>query len=318
MKLLLCAAAIAATACTLPPATTAPTTPGAPGATATTAGGTLDLVYQVPDGWSEQRGEVATLSYQYEDMYDKKSFTLVILPSRPVQGSLGETYQALWAEQILPLFTPGFEPAPFRRRLASGYPLWFDGDDMVASSGATFQVILYMVVAGDRVVPLVGLYLGLDQKVEIPIAAFFDALSVSGAAPTSDPLFDAAELAGDWSEHSASYADYVDSSGNYRGDATVATGEEFHLDAGGSYESWFTAVGNGSASQTKAAGAWSVADDFLVLDGPDEHRRIRIFAAGTSPRGGRAIYLPPNYDAEATPDFTMPRRPISGGWYGRL
>jgi len=294
--------------------------PSGVAAPAAPTGGSFDLVYRVPAGWSEQRGaDLITLRYDEESDWVHRHYTILILPSQGLRGSLGDTYQALWREQILPLFTPGFEPAPFRRRLASGYACWFDGDTMVATNGQPFQAVLYMIAAGDRVVPIVALYTDLEQRAEGPIQAFFDALTLSDAAPSGEPLFLPAELAGEWNTHAASYANYVDSGGNFRGDATIATGEHFILGADGRYQAWFTAAGGGTrAFQDNHTGAWTVEDDFLVFAGGDEQRRLRIYAVGTSPRGGGAIFLPPSYDASDAPDFTMPRRPISGDWYGRM
>src|SRR5688572_14068764 len=114
--MLLTCAALALSACVLPPVA-----PGA--ATATTpaaATGDLDLEYQLPAGWTEQRGaDSITLTFTQNvhpetDFYGTYHYQLVILPSQPLRGTLVETFHAVWSEQILPLFTTRIAPAPMR------------------------------------------------------------------------------------------------------------------------------------------------------------------------------------------------------------
>lgn len=183
--------------------------PSAPAGTPQTGGaavasGSLDLVYSLPSGWTEQRGaDWITLNYSVAGPSPTESYTLVILPSKPLSGTLTATFQALWAEMITPTFTPlqdpAIVPAPMRRRLASGFVAAFDGGLMKTNNGGMFTTMLYLISSGDRVVPILGMYGLLGDQSEPVLSAFFDSVSISGQTPVKAPLFDASELVGKWS-----------------------------------------------------------------------------------------------------------------------
>lgn len=304
------------------PATAGEAAPGeapTPGATAT---GAFDLVYAVPPGWSEQRGaDAITLTMAIPDDYSPVSYALVILPSQPLRGTLTETFQALWAEMITPNFTPtfaqGIEPAPIRRRLASGYVAAFDGEVMNANRGGMVTTVLYLIASGDRVVPVLGMYGNYDaRKGEPMLAGFFDTLTIAGAAAPTAPLFDAGELVGAWSTQSAEYANYVDTSGNYRGDATIAVRQDHTFNADGSYSAYASAYQSGRGfDRGTSSGTWRVDDDTIVIESGGASIRIRVLAVGTH-RGARSIYLPPSYAATTAPEFGRPR--TVGDWFGPM
>src|SRR5262245_42305591 len=101
----------------------------------------IDLVYERPPGWTEQRNEGGiTLSFlqnvqEGTDMYGVRNVRVLIFPSQPPRGSLVATYHALWAEFVAPSFVTSFPVAPIRRRLASGLACAFDGETMKAKNG---------------------------------------------------------------------------------------------------------------------------------------------------------------------------------------
>lgn len=321
---------VGSTAC-VPPATTGPygATPGEAGGAAAGGGGgapastTVDLVYQVPAGFSEVRGEQATtLAYAMSDGYSNVSYTFVILPSQPLRGTLVDTYQALWGEVITPLFTsaysPGITPAPLRRRLSSGYAVAFDGELMNSNNGGMFTTVLYVFTSGDRVVPILGMFGDLDARQGEPIvSAFLESASIDGYPAGSFSLFDASELVGEWSTQAAEFANYVDrGSGSYVGSSTVAVRQDHTFNADGSYQAYASAYQSDRGfDRGQDAGTWRVEDDSIMLETSAGTAQYRVFAVGTY-RGVQSIYLPPSYAPTSVAEFTRPRS--LGDWYGRV
>jgi hypothetical protein len=289
---------------------------------ATSTGGGFDLVYSVPAGFTETRGDQAiTLGYATSDGYSNVSYTLIILPSQPIAGSLSASFHEMWAATITPLFTPtyttGIQPAPLRRRLASGYAVAFDGELMNANNGGMFTTVLYLLSSGERVVPILGMFGDLDARNGEPIiSAFLESASIAGSPPTSVPLFDASELVGEWSTQASEFANYVDSSGRYVGDANIAVRQDHTFDGDGSYAAYASAYQSDRGfDRESGAGTWRVDDDSVVLDTSSGTKRYRIFAVGTY-RGVQSIYLPPSYAETSVAEFTRPRS--LGDWYGRV
>lgn len=333
MKLLGILLVLGSTAC-IPPATTGPYAPagGAPGGGGEVGGGdgagapastTVDLVYAVPEGFSEIRGEQATtVSYAFSDGYSNTSYTFVILPSQPMRGTLSETFQALWGEVITPLFTsaysPGIVPAPLRRRLSSGYAVAFDGELMNSNNGGMFTTVLYVFTSGDRVVPILGMFGDLDARKGEPIvSAFLETASINGYPPGSFSLFDASELVGEWSTQASEFANYVDrSSGNYVGSSTVAVRQDHTFNADGSYQAYASAYQSDRGfDRGQEAGTWRVEDDSIIVETGAGTTQHRVFAVGTF-RGVPSIYLPPSYASTSVAEFTRPRS--LGDWFGRV
>jgi hypothetical protein len=300
--------------------TPAPATGGA--APGEPAGGGLDLAYAVPAGFTEVRGDAAiTLADAQSDGYSNVSYTFVILPSQPLRGTLADTFLGLWGEVITPLFSsaysPGIQPAPLRRRLASGYAVAFDGELMNANGGGMFTTVLYVLSSGDRVVPILGMFGDLDARQGEPIAsAFLESASIAGHPPTGAALFEPSELVGEWSTQAAELANYVDANGRYVGDATVAVRQDHTFAADGSYGAYASAYQSDRGfDRGTSAGTWSLDDDSIVLDVGGATTRYRVFAVGTY-RNVHSIYLPPSYAPTSVAELTRPRS--LGDWYGQV
>jgi len=82
---------------------------------------------------------------------------------------------------------------------------------------------------------LLGSELDLRQGGGVEIGQFLDSAQIPGASAAKVPLFSAAALAGDWSQSSSEFANYVTRGGAYAGDATISTGLYLHLRADGLY-----------------------------------------------------------------------------------
>jgi hypothetical protein len=291
-----------------------------PGAVAAT--GSLDLIYSVPAGWTEHRSaDAIRLSHVVSDSYSTVSHTIVILASQPMRGSLTQTFHALWGELVSPSFkstyAQGIVPAPMRRRLASGYIVAFDGELMDANQGGMFTTVLYLLSSGDRVVPILAMYGSLDAaKTEPVMSAWFDSLSISGASPPQTALFDPSEIAGEWSTQAAEYANYVDSSGRYVGDANIAVRQDHTFDADGSYHAYASAYQSGRGFDRESTkGSWSVEDDTIVVETGGKTTRLRVFAVAYH-RNVLSLRLPPSYASTEVVELTRPRS--LGDWYGKV
>jgi hypothetical protein len=152
------------------------------------------------------------------------------------------------------------------------------------------------------------------------LTQFFDAASVRGAAPGKAALFDPGELAGEWSTQAYSLASYVNSSGGYVGDASIAIVQSYKLHGDGTFAYRFDGVrAAGPAVHEASTGRWRIQDGTLVLDktGGKVERR-RVFAVGLSPKGTPGLFLPSTFTGTETIELGMPRRPLSGDWYAKV
>ena len=294
-----------------------PTQPAQP--VATQGGGGFELAYQVPTGWSQVnlvQGAI-TLSYVKQDQWSPADYKLHIFAAQPMSGSITDLYHTVWNEMVAPSFEVTQPTAPYRRRLASGYGLAFDAvqNARLKQNGASVWVAFYVVYTADRYVPI--MLTGAGVEAEPALTQFFDSVSIRGHAASRNALFDTAELVGHWSTQSTSLASYVDSGGNYRGDASMATGEEITLGADGTFSAFFQAVkASGPAYRSKVSGQWTIEDDTLVMKASNgDVDRRRIWAKGTAPRGGTNALNLTNYGT-AQPRFFYPSDSINAAWYG--
>jgi hypothetical protein len=283
-------------------------------------GGGFDLAYQLPAGWSEARLTQGAITLQYvkQDMYSPADYKLHIFPTAGwTGGSITNEFQAMWQAMVTPSFETTQPVAPYRRRLASGYALAYDyvSNAKLKQNGQYTPVSLYLIYTDDRYVAILAT--GINYEAEPALSRLFDSMSIRGVPPAKTALFDNAEMVGHWSTTSLSLANYVDSGGNYKGDASLATGEEIDLRSDGSFSSYFSAVRtSGPAFRDKQGGSWRVDDDTLVLQAKGSTDKRRIFARGTAPRGGTDALNLTNYGT-AQPRFFSPNDAIGTSWYGK-
>jgi hypothetical protein len=281
------------------------------------AGGSYDLVYQTPAGWTESRVylNAITLGFDKEDFYDHQHPRIHVFPSRPRQGAINAQFMALWNELVVAPgeFTPGYTPGPLRRRTTTGYAMALDGNQTTLAKGGSAQLGLYVIYTDDKVVPILAT--GVDWNFEKLADAFFNSLTIRGSSPSKTPLFDTSELVGHWSTQAVSVASYVNSSGGYVGDASIATADGITLEANGAFKAHFVGVGRGMAVQEDDKGKWTIEDDMLVLSGKRTDKR-RIWGHGTAPKGNPdSICLVPYGNAQ--PRYFSPEDGINSSWYGK-
>jgi hypothetical protein len=74
-----------------------------------------------------------------------------------------------------------------------------------------------------------------------------------------------ADVAGDWGHSSASYTEYVNSSGNRTGSSTISWGAGYSLLANGTYEYTFTGMADGRYIKERDTGTWGFERGNLVI-----------------------------------------------------
>lgn len=293
----------------------------AAGTSQASTAGALELVYQTPAGWKEDRSRTDSITLAFDqqvqagtDFYGVKMYRLFVLPSQPIVGSISDTFVADWkavlaaANMQLPVVV-----APLKKRLQSGYVLALDGDQV---NGVTIN--LYLVCGDQRCVPVLGMFSRSDSALEPMLSAFVESATLKGAVASKAPVYTKAELVGAWSSQSASLGNYVNSSGQYVGDASIATAETIDLKANGTYKDQFAAVKSGGGFQEKESGKWKVEDDVLVLEAKGRTTRYRIFARATTPQGKPGLLLPRALETLPNIELGFPRRMLSADWYTKV
>ncbi|MBZ5562875.1 MAG: hypothetical protein LAP13_10675 [Acidobacteriia bacterium] len=255
-----------------------------------------NLTYQVPAGWSRTESSGAVTLARTVDLGfgQRQEFRIVIMPQESVAGNPVYTYQALWRRLIGGISTTQFHPLPLRVRLRGGAAMLYDGTQMsLRQNNAQTNGFLYVVLNGGTAVPLLGFYNGWDAELDRALRQLFDSVRLPGAGGQARPLFTGEEIAGVWRSSSSTLANWVDAAGNYRGDASIATGETFTIRADGTYESQFAAISGASRMRQHDVGRFTIEDDFLVLrpDNPGQQpSRQRITGVGRT-TDGRGSFL---------------------------
>ncbi|MBC8142663.1 MAG: hypothetical protein H7Y38_14625 [Armatimonadetes bacterium] len=266
-------------------------------------GGRSGLSYTLPVGWSKTGETDGTTILEHgggdTDLDRDCSYRLMILPATPKQGNLAKTWKSVWANAVLTNFSVyagAFNPLPFLTRLPGGLAVAFDGELMVPKNvpgGKGKHVFLYLIDAGDKVFPLIGIedygYWGGKSRETVAAQSFFNSLRVTGYTPDKKPLVtDREALVGDWSESSFSAADFVTASGGYAGDAGSGAGSTATLRADGTYRRTviMKLVGKYSPPQT-TTGRWKLEDNALILTPTKKGEAVSQYRiVGLSPRSG--------------------------------
>ena len=278
------------------------------------------MTYQIPSGWSRTDSNGTVILARVVDLGWglKQDFRLVILPTERTSGTALQTYQTLWRRFVGAIFNSEAQPLPLRVRLSSGAALLYDGDTMrLRQNNATLDGFLYAVTDGETVAPVMGYFNGWDDALDRALRQFFDSVQLPGRGQPQ-PLFTPQEIAGVWRSSSSALANWVDAAGNYRGDASVATGETMTIRPDGAYESWFAAVSSGSRMRQHDVGSFRIEDDFLVLrpnDPAQRQSRYRITGVGKS-ADGRGSFLLLGMTRDDFPALSAgSKRPRAGDLY---
>ena len=280
--------------------------------------GTVDLQYAVPKGWVEsKRPGAIVIEASKDEFYVKYRWTVVVMPSQPLTDSVRETFGAYWTALVSDNYESGIVPMPLMSRLSDGYALAFDGDTMPKHkvSGAKPRTVsVYMLIHGDRFVPILAITYGFEKPLEEDLTQLIETARIPNSSNTKTQLFNKSEIIGDWREGSTSIASYVTSSGGYAGDASIATIEDFHVNADGTFKRSFIGLQGANHIRETSAGTWSIEDNELVLDNGKEKVRYSLFGAGADPKAGRFLILG-NAGAKTKLSLSNPRGPFQASWF---
>jgi hypothetical protein len=300
--------------------TAGPTTQAQPAPAASS--GSFDLVFTPPVGFAQDRAATGLLKLtRHEqvqagtDFYGTRDYILLEMPAEAPAGSLAETTRALWKEHVIPFGVSVQEPIIHRRRLKSGYGVGFDGATFTTKNGAQGTVVLLAITSREKVVPFLFVFFGsFESKFENEFAPMLDAATIRGGTPVTGPLYEASEVAGKWTTQSTSIADYVNSSGQYTGDASIATAEYIDLEKNGKFASTFIGIRGSVHIKEKGSGTWSTDDDGnLVVNDRGSVKKRRIFAMEATQK----IQLAPSYDSTMVPEYSAPSRQTWADWFVR-
>lgn len=279
--------------------------------------GVVDLVYTAPDGWTATPQAGSTLlswsNEKSKGQFDSvRKYQLVILPSQPLKDGLRKTFLDFWDAQLKPAFDTSVMPLPMLRRLKSGRICAFDLDDRAKTKDGRalpgiLSVGLYVVAQGNRAVPIVGIFLNRIRDIDAPLLALMESARIPNAGDDKIVPFTAADIAGDWAESSMSIATFVTASGQYAGDASIATASGFTLNSDETFKYHFVGVGRGKTITENEQGKWSVDDTTLVLVGKDRTRRYIVYGFGKDPKVGTFLALSVSYATDVQLDLGFPR-----------
>jgi len=281
--------------------------------------GTVDLQYTVPQGWVESRKSGATvIEAAHDDLYTKYRWTLVVMPSQTLTGSVRDNFREYWKTTVTANYDSAVVPMPLMARLSDGYVCAFDADGSAKHKISGIRprtVSLYLIAHGNRFVPIFAILYGYEKPLEEDLDRFIKTARIPGSSNTKIPLFSSKEVTGDWSEGSASIANYVTASGNYAGDASIYTGSGFQLRPDGTYNHVLVAITHNTRIKERDAGKWSIEDDELVLHQSKGMTRYSLLGCGVDPKAGRFLVLGTYSDLKAKLSFSNPRGPFQASWY---
>jgi hypothetical protein len=279
------------------------------------------MTYQIPAGWNRTESNGTVILTRLVDLGFgvKRDFRLVIMPQEKTSGTALQTYLSLWGRYIGAIFAAPVQPLPLRVRLPGGAALLYDGDNMrLRQNNNAVDGFLYAVVNGDTVAPVMGFFNGWDDALDQALRQFFNSIRLPGGTGPPQPLFAPREITGVWRSSSTALGNWVDVAGNYRGDASLATGETLTFRADGAYEGHFAAISGSSRIRQQDVGRFTIEDDFLVLrpDDPGQRQsRYRITGVGGS-ADGRGSFLLLGVTRDDFPFLSAgSRRPRAGDLY---
>jgi hypothetical protein len=223
----------------------------------------------------------------------KNLFRLTFLHPVLAKGGAFRIFNTLWKQVAPQTFAEPIQPLPLRMRLKSGASLFYDGGNMRLRQGnVEVTGMVYVVIQGGLATAAVGVFTGWDASLDRELREIFDGTRITGVAGKEPPLFTRGELVGRWRYSTSALGNWVDSAGNFVGDASIAVGETLTLNADGSFRDQFAAVNSGGTMSTDTSGPFSVEDDLLVMRSRSENKttRYRITGVGRS-ADGRAKFL---------------------------
>lgn len=232
------------------------------------------ITYRIPAGWTEEKNAAGVALWHNKTADDPtaaRECVLSVATGLAKTGSLANTLHTLWRDTILPTFEGTAKPFPNVCQLPGGINCVFGTADMINKSNhAKYGIAAYAIDAGDSVVLVTVIYwtemvqIFAEKEWSAPIFEFFDSLKIRGA-PLGKPVATRGELTGTWSNSAYSSASYVTSAGDYSGDASIATAENYVFHADGTYSHLLIAMQGSRHVKEKEAGTYRVEKNMVVM-----------------------------------------------------
>ena len=281
--------------------------------------GTVDLHFTVPNGWVEtKKPGVTVIEASKDEFYTKYRWTLVVMPSQPMSGSIRDTFKDYWDNLITANYEASIVPLPLMAKLEDGYSLAFDADSYIKNkvSGAKPRTVsVYLLIHGDRFVPMLAITYGFEKPLEDDFTRMIETARIPNSSNTKTKLFTKADVAGDWHEGSTSIASYVTAGGSYAGDASIATAEDYHFNSDGTFKHSFMGLQGATHIRETSQGSWTINENELVLVTGKEKLRYSLLGCGSDPKAGRFLVLGNGSNVKAKLSLSNPRGPFQATWF---
>lgn len=301
-----------------------PPSPASAPASAPASGQGTDVKFSVPEGWTAKPIEGGVLLEKaVNTFYDKYTLRMVVMSSQKLTDSLRKTFVANWTATVTSTMDTNIVPLPLMRRLANGAAVAYDLDSNTKTkNGSQAAGGLVVVAQGTRYVPVMLVFFGavaLDEKLEADVTTVVGSIQMPGAGDGKVAMYAPSELVGDWSESSTSFANYVTSSGNYAGDASISTATYVTIKADGTFKRSFVGMKSGLTIKEKTEGTWKLEDGILVQtgNGSKERNTYIVHGVGIDPKVGAFLVLSTYANADEKPRLCNPRGPFQGTWFKR-
>lgn len=224
--------------------------------------------YEAPVGWNKEANTV-NISYSFTDNKTGSFCIINMYHSRPSEGSIQADFAKQWQTAAIPL---GVTDTP---KLQKGAPIngWenISGAATFKQNGANAVIILASFTGFDKTSNLI--FITNDQKYLTRIDEFTSKIQLNkpaeAAAVTQNQTPEinsgSASLIGEWSSNSNTLANFVNSSGQYAGDASTASTTIFVFNANGTYEDHFNIYMNGHFNFYFYKGHYSINGSSITL-----------------------------------------------------
>lgn len=230
--------------------------------------GTNDISYSVPAGWTETRSAGAITLFHNGGNEVSNTCQVAIIPGFAKSGSLADTVQTIWRDNVLKNYTQRDEPFPYLSQLPNGLSYALASRDVKnKSNDADYHVAAYVFDAGKSVVLVLVTYwktVYIDDTLSKPIVQLLDSLKIRGA-PLNQPMLTRADIVGKWAASDTESASYVNSSGGYVGDASSMTSEQYVFRADGTFTHFLFAMTGNFHVKENQAGRYVIKKNTIVL-----------------------------------------------------
>lgn len=235
------------------------------------------MTYTPPKGWTAgQNGSAKTFTKM--DKASGKFCLMHLYPSVSNSGTPSQDFAYLWKTLVQATFNAGGNP---EKQTTEGEDFtMISGGELIDFEGTKALALLTTVSGKGKVISLLAIMNDADYATDVQ--NFLGGIDIdikearveSSLRQSADSSSKPNSIVGEWSDSGAVLASYVNSSGQYVGDASSATTTNYKFDANGQYES-FLAYTTGFKTDTFLyRGTYKLSGNVITLIPTFyEHRR---------------------------------------------